>query len=174
MNNSVMNYLNPPKNLESDHSKLSAYIYLGYYLNKLKTLTKSDIKLLKSIIYINAFVISRHHSKIDDFRTRFIDKFDSDDELEKRIIDWVNDDEFAKLFKDGFSLIPLKQKGRDNLFKKLRKYETNKQIDLYVYVRFLYSLLVFCDYYATSEFYGDLYMQIYDFFRTKILSSWRC
>lgn len=155
MNNPVMNYLNPPKNLESDHSKLSAYIYLGYYLNKLKTLTKSDIKLLKSIIYINAFVISRHHSKIDDFRTRFIDKFDSDDELEKRIIDWVNDDEFAKLFKDGFSFIPLKQKGRDNLFKKLRKYETNKQIDLYVYVRFLYSLLVFCDYYATSEFYGD-------------------
>ena len=155
MNNPVMNYLNPPKNLESDHSKLSAYIYLGYYLNKLKTLTKSDIKLLKSIIYINAFVISRHHSKIDDFRTRFIDKFDSDDELEKRIIDWVNDDEFAKLFKDGFSLIPLKQKGRDNLFKKLRKYETNKQIDLYVYVRFLYSLLVFCDYYATSEFYGN-------------------
>ena len=59
------------------------------------------------------------------------------------------------MFKDGFSLIPLKQKGRDNLFKKLRKYETNKQIDLYVYVRFLYSLLVFCDYYATSEFYGD-------------------
>ena len=59
------------------------------------------------------------------------------------------------MFKDGFSFIPLKQKGRDNLFKKLRKYETNKQIDLYVYVRFLYSLLVFCDYYATSEFYGD-------------------
>ena len=40
MNNPVMNYLNPPKNLESDHSKLSAYIYLGHYLNKLKELKK--------------------------------------------------------------------------------------------------------------------------------------
>lgn len=155
MNNPVMNYLNPPKNLESDHSKLSAYIYLGYYLNKLEELKKSDRKILKTIVYINAFVISRHHSKIDDFRTRFTDKFDSDDELEKRIIDWVNDDEFTQLFNDSFSFTPLKQKGRNNLFEELRKQNINKQMDLYAYVRFLYSLLVFCDYYATSEFYGD-------------------
>lgn len=155
MNNPVMNYLNPPKNLESDHSKLSAYIYLGHYLNKLKELKKSDRKILKTIAYINAFVISRHHSKIDDFRTRFIDKFDNDDELEKRIIDWVNSDEFTQLFNDSFSFTPLKQKGRNNLFEELRKQNINKQIDLYAYVRFLYSLLVFCDYYATSEFYGD-------------------
>lgn len=155
MNNPVMNYLNPPKNLESDHSKLSAYIYLGYYLNKLEELKKSDRKILKTIVYINAFVISRHHSKIDDFRTRFTDKFDSDDELEKRIIDWVNDDEFNQLFNDSFSFTPLKQKGRNNLFEELSKQNINKQIDLYAYVRFLYSLLVFCDYYATSEFYGD-------------------
>lgn len=155
MNNPVINYLNPPKNLESDHSKLSAYIYLGHYLNKLKELKKSDRKILKTIAYINAFVISRHHSKIDDFRTRFIDKFDNDDELEKRIIDWVNSDEFTQLFNDSFSFTPLKQKGRNNLFEELRKQNINKQIDLYAYVRFLYSLLVFCDYYATSEFYGD-------------------
>ena len=155
MNNPVMNYLNPPKNLESDHSKLSAYIYLGHYLNKLKELKKSDRKILKTIAYINAFVISRHHSKIDDFRTRFIDKFDNDDELEKRIIDWVNSDEFTQLFNDSFSFTPLKLKGRNNLFEELRKQNINKQIDLYAYVRFLYSLLVFCDYYATSEFYGD-------------------
>lgn len=155
MNNPVMNYLNPSKNLESDHSKLSAYIYLGHYLNKLKELKKSDRKILKTIAYINAFVISRHHSKIDDFRTRFIDKFDNDDELEKRIIDWVNSDEFTQLFNDSFSFTPLKQKGRNNLFEELRKQNINKQIDLYAYVRFLYSLLVFCDYYATSEFYGD-------------------
>lgn len=155
MDNPVMNYLNPPKNLESNHSKLSSYIYLGYYLNKLEEFKKSDRKILKTITYINAFVISRHHSKLDDFRTYFIDKFDYDDELEKRIIDWVNSDEFAGMFKDGFSFVPLKQKGCNDLFKKLKKYEINKQIDLYAYVRFLYSLLVFCDYYATSEFYGD-------------------
>ncbi|WP_285946196.1 CRISPR-associated helicase Cas3' [Thomasclavelia cocleata] len=155
MANLVINYLNPPKNLESDHSKLSAYMYLGYYLNKLDGFKKSDYKILKTIVYINAFVISRHHSKINDFRTRFIDNFDSDDELEKRIIDWVNDDEFVKLFKDDFSFTPLKQKGCENLFKKLKKQSINKQIDLYVYVRFLYSLLVSCDYYATSEFYGN-------------------
>lgn len=155
MDNSVMNYLNPPKNLESNHSKLSSYIYLGYYLNKLEEFKKSDRKILKTIAYINAFVISRHHSKLDDFRTYFIDKFDYEDELEKRIIDWVNSDEFAGMFKDGFSFAPLKQKGRNDVFKKLKKYEINKQIDLYAYVRFLYSLLVFCDYYATSEFYGD-------------------
>jgi len=27
---------------------------------------------------------------------------------------------------------------------------------------------------ADAMLNGDLYMQIYDFFRTKILSSWRC
>lgn len=156
MNNRVINHLDPPQNLETDHSKLSAYIYLGYFLNRLKEFGKSDSKILKTISYINAFVISRHHSKIDDLRTRFIDKFDSDDELEKRIVDWVNSDEFIALFKDDFSFTPLKKKGRSDLFKKLSKFENDKQVDLYAYVRFLYSLLVFCDYYATSEFYnGD-------------------
>lgn len=59
------------------------------------------------------------------------------------------------MFNDSFSFTPLKLKGRNNLFEELRKQNINKQIDLYAYVRFLYSLLVFCDYYATSEFYGD-------------------
>lgn len=155
MNNSLLNYLNPPQNLESDHSKLSAYIYLGYYLNELEEFKKSDYKILKTIAYINAFVISRHHSKIGDFRTQFIDKFDIDDKLEKRIIDWINTEEFRKQLNGEFSFDPLKKEGRKDIFKRLGKYEINKQIDLYAYVRFLYSLLVFCDYYATSEFYDD-------------------
>lgn len=155
MNNESVNNLNPPSNLGSSHSLLSAYIYLGYYLNKIKLLVKADCKILKDIIYINAFVISRHHSKIDDFRTYFTDKFDSDDELEKRIIDWVNNDDFSKQFSEDFSFVPLKQRGRKDLFKRLKKREINGQIDLYVYVRFLYSILVTCDYYATSEFYSD-------------------
>ena len=155
MNNPVMNYMTPPPNLDSKHSILSAYIYLGYFLNKISLLDKNDYKILKRITYINAFVISRHHSKIDDFRTCFIDKFDSDDKLEKRIIDWVNSDEFVKQFNVDFNFVPLKKKGRNILFKKLQKYKIDKQIDFYAYVRFLYSILVTCDYYATSEFYND-------------------
>lgn len=155
MNNSVMNYMTPPQNLDSKHSILSAYIYLGYFLNKISLLDKNDYKISKRIIYINAFVISRHHSKIDDFRTCFIDKFDSDDKLEKRIIDWVNSDEFVNQFNVDFNFVSLKKKGRNSFFKKLQKYEINKQIDFYAYVRFLYSILVTCDYYATSEFYND-------------------
>lgn len=155
MNNPAMNYMTPPPNLDSKHSILSAYIYLGYFLNKISLLDKNDYKILKRITYINAFVISRHHSKIDDFRTCFIDKFDSDDKLEKRIIDWVNSDEFVKQFNVDFNFVPLKKKGRNILFKKLQKYKIDKQIDFYAYVRFLYSILVTCDYYATSEFYND-------------------
>lgn len=155
MNNPVMNYMTPPPNLDSKHSILSAYIYLGYFLSKISLLDKNDYKILKRITYINAFVISRHHSKIDDFRTCFIDKFDSDDKLEKRIIDWVNSDEFVKQFNVDFNFVPLKKKGRNILFKKLQKYKIDKQIDFYAYVRFLYSILVTCDYYATSEFYND-------------------
>ena len=73
MNNPAMNYMTPPPNLDSKHSILSAYIYLGYFLNKISLLDKNDYKILKRITYINAFVISRHHSKIDDFITCFID-----------------------------------------------------------------------------------------------------
>lgn len=155
MNNRAMNYMTPPQNLDSKHSILSAYIYLGYFLNKISSLDKNDYKILKRITYINAFVISRHHSKIDDFRTYFIDKFDSDDKLEKRIIDWVNSDEFVSQFNVDFNFVPLKKNGRNGLFKKLKKCELNKQIDLYAYVRLLYSILVTCDYYATSEFYNN-------------------
>ena len=63
----------------------------------------------------------------------------SDDKLEKRIIDWVNSDEFVKQFNVDFNFVPLKKKGRNILFKKLQKYKIDKQIDFYAYVRFLYS-----------------------------------
>ncbi|MEI3327203.1 MAG: hypothetical protein V8R64_12485 [Thomasclavelia sp.] len=42
----------------------------------------------------------------------FIDKFDSDDKLEKRIIDWVNSDEFVSQFNVDFNFVPLKKNGK--------------------------------------------------------------
>ena len=68
-----------------------------------------------------------------------MDKLDSDDILEKRIIEWMNDEKFISQFTEKLSLDSLNTDEYNYIFEKLEKYEMNIQIDLYAYVRFLYN-----------------------------------
>lgn len=151
MNNNSIKGITEEKNYLSKHSLLSAYIYLEYFLKEIKGLSKDNQKKLKKIIYFNAFVISRHHSKINDFKVDFIEQFDIDNQINEKFITWINQD-LSKLFKNEFFLDLLKKKGKSNLYKELKSNDKNIVIGIYSYVRFLHSLLVACDYYATSEF----------------------
>ena len=72
MHNDHLKDIASEKNYQSRHSLLSAYIYIAYYNEKLKDLPKNIKFTMMIYMYLNAFVISRHHSQINDLKSNFI------------------------------------------------------------------------------------------------------
>ena len=138
--------------IESQHSILSAVLYIDYFIDDILKLSKEDGKLiLLTIMMFNAYTIYRHHSNLSDF-DEFLHKFNENEKC-MDIID-IFKDEYIDVYKKGFSL-------SKNRITKVCKYIKNKyssegnnekSIYLYTYERLVYSLLVTCDFYATSEF----------------------
>ena len=127
---------------DTSHSMLSAIIYLNHYMNQIKR----ESQLLKGFCLINGFVISRHHSHLGNMRA-FIHNL-QENGSGAAIIDGLEKD--SSWLKD-----PLygKSHAYDRMWGNFIKGMTQKEgIAIYAYTRFLYSILVFCDYYATTEY----------------------
>ena len=140
----------------SEHSLFSAFLYLDYYLTRIEHSDFEDYiqDILFVFLWENAYVISRHHSNMDSLSS-FIEKFDADDVL----------GELTEAL--GRNAIPglkeLQSFSKENLIKKAKrlrrikkKFTRQQDIAGYFYVRFAYSVLVSCDYYATTEYMEDV------------------
>jgi CRISPR-associated endonuclease/helicase Cas3 len=105
-------------------------------------------------MYINSYIISRHHGYLQDFR-KYKDSYegherDSEEEINEEKENNFPDFKFKTLEKcicevfleDSFHEIT------DNKLKKNDKFNFN----IYIYSKLLFSLLTASDYYATSEF----------------------
>lgn len=135
----------------SNHSMLSAIFYLDYFYGIIESnpvFTKDEKKKLKVLLLEHSFVIARHHSDFQDFHEYYLNL--KTDNIKKFLL-LFNKGEI-KVYKMPVSI------NYDNLDKILRSYEKIKRKNSqqetfteYFYYRFLYSLLVSCDYYATSE-----------------------
>lgn len=119
------------------HSMLSAIIYMDYYLGEIQ---KSDFdfkerKFLKRIAKLNSYVISRHHGRLRSFRD-FLDK-----------IKGAYGETVIESMRQG------KLKGCEgkNITKKDLGLKSEYDSLDYFYCRLVYSVLVACDYYATTE-----------------------
>lgn len=139
----------------SKHSLISAVFYLEYYLPKSKDYVKEVRDQFRLLTYVNAYIISRHHSSLEQ-----LDKFVSDFFLtEDYKEDWgIIVGEFGKFLtkkadfiKEGYG-----KKVRTDLEKCCPK-DGEGGILLYAYEKLLYSLLIASDYYATTE-YSDAYV----------------
>lgn len=132
---------------DSKHSGISALIYFNEFSDKIKKLNntkdKSDIYNLMSFSIVNSYIISKHHSILDRFELNKI--------LIKNLKDRENGIEF---FKDIFKYFNLD----DNKIKAMQgawdicTIREEQNIELYIYVKFIYSLLIASDFYATYEF----------------------
>lgn len=158
MNNKKMPELEKENNTDTAHSLLSSIIYLDYYLYQIKKtgiLGKKEKKVLKRIIWENAFIISRHHGdlvKMDAYLCSF-------ESSAKRLVVSIEKNELP----GGFQLRYLNS---ENLGRNIGQYEkacdstTQKEdICFYFYCRFLYSILVACDFYATTDYVNKLEVQ---------------
>ncbi|WP_291560592.1 MULTISPECIES: CRISPR-associated helicase Cas3' [unclassified Clostridium] len=151
----------------SNHSMLSSLIYINYYFKRIKELenTTSNIKnKLRFFMMINSYLISKHHGSLDSFN-EYKNKFLEEDGEGTRIYT-----EQLSIFKssyDGSLIFEKKPKLMKKLFELVDSYlekeviDSKEKIYLYIYERFLASLLLGCDYYSTSQFMNN--MEINDF-----------
>ncbi|MCQ4635971.1 CRISPR-associated helicase Cas3' [Anaerovorax odorimutans] len=138
----------------TNHSLLSAIIYLDFCLGLLKQkgFSKSAQKLLKGLIYINAYVISRHHSDLASLQD-FSDAF-APSGLACELIGELSEGKIQS-YKGLVSLSEGKSESCPKFFERaVRGNNRKQQIGVFIYARLVYSLLVASDYYATSE-YGN-------------------
>ena len=106
--------------------------------------------MLKDFAYIYSYIISRHHSDMNNleyFFSGLTGKNTEGDNSGKDAYDWY------EMFKQELYKEPVvKLRKRDEWLNRMAYQSNEKNIYLYAWTRLLYSLLVAADYYATSEF----------------------
>lgn len=141
----------------SNHSMLSSIIYINEFIDRLRMIeNKQEMKLLCIILLFNAYIISKHHGDFDSFG-----------EYRKKLVE--ADGEGNRLYTEQTMLFILNytkkifgKNSNANLQKFIKAVEQSISglcdsteeiaLDFYIYKRFLSSLLLSCDYYATTEF----------------------
>ena len=139
----------------SKHSLISSIFYLEYYLPMSNSYPKEVRNRFRLLVYVNAYIISRHHSsleELDKFITEFFRQSDYKETWEHIV------DEFSEYLSEEADFIK-EGNGRKVLtdLKDCCPKDAEESIILYAYAKLLYSLLIASDYYATTE-YSDSYI----------------
>lgn len=131
------------ENFTTNHSPLSAKIYFDYYI---EDVLKSNGDML-IFLFLNMYIISKHHGSLDEFMI-FLNSFlDSYEDLKDKRCSLFNLLKLSDSDKDISQVISCFQKFLENFQKNDWDF-----LNLYIYVKLLYSLLVSADFYSTSEF----------------------
>ena len=137
--------------IQSDHSIISAIVYLDYMLKYIRSRieNKKEKKVLNTIALVHTYIIARHHSNLMDFPD-FLDRLEHG--IGNRVREILTKGEWQPLERP----VVLQQNRIQYL---CREYEEiwgdlkiPQNISMYIYTKFLYSLLLASDYWATSEF----------------------
>lgn len=153
MKNETFSGIKIPNLCEKNHSALSAYIYLDYYMAQLEKMLKNvqmDTQkkiFLYEIVCINAYLIMRHHSDLDSFRT-FVSALQEGGKL-NNIDRQVMQNHYRQLYNGKYAKLPVLKYVR--ILRSVKETE-ERSFAKFAYVRLAFSLLTACDYYATNEY----------------------
>lgn len=140
----------------TEHSMLSSIMYIDFFWNKIEktSIDKLEKKRLKVIVAEHAYVISRHHGNLNGFG-KYVKKLKG---LEvKEIISALR-----KNFVPGYRGLRYLEEHtidkvlNDRIYKGKNRLSREQNCIKYFYYRMVYSLLVACDYYATTEFMNHM------------------
>lgn len=142
----------------SRHSIISSVLYIDYYLDEVLSIeNKEEKKKIRLLLFINAYIISKHHGNLDeffDFLNTFIPEENGSNDG-ANVIEIFNDN-YKKVYLKEFKLSVKKAEKQSGYTKKfIKKINSEDAIYLYTYCKLIFSLLVACDYYATTEFMND-------------------
>lgn len=142
----------PSLNQNSEHSISSASLYFSKYFEKLNKLP--DKKLFFLFLLINCFVISKHHGYLKSFDNFLEDFADTNNffNIYASLLPEISLD-FSVMEED--SKLRKRNRFAKSALEILEESEKYRTIDLYVYTKLLYSLLISADFYATSDYMSD-------------------
>ncbi len=148
--------------LGSDHSLLSASIFIRFYFRKiLKLEDKKKKNLLQEILFSLSYCISKHHGNLEDFQEKYIDFIFNENTEEKSSVE-KNVVELKKIFvSNGGILKDIETKGftPKNIknYKERRKDISSKEaMAIFTLIKMMFSLLIASDYYSTNEFMQEV------------------
>ena len=151
--------------LGSDHSLLSASMFIAYYFGKITDLIEivetKKIVILFEILFALSYVISKHHGNLDSFE-EYIEKLSRN-----------NDENILKELKNisvsngGILLRAFLEKETITIFfnfietyiserKKKENISSQEAMSIFVFTKMMLSLLVASDYYSTNEFMQEI------------------
>ena len=52
---------------QSNHSKISAVLYLNNYFERVEKIEGNIKEIVRVLLFVNSYIIARHHSSLDDF-----------------------------------------------------------------------------------------------------------
>jgi len=142
---------NESNKIGSQHSILSAYVFLNIHFDKVlndETLTKHERNLLAVSTFLFANPILKHHSSFFEHQPNF------EEEKVNALEQYLELFE-TKLTPDVRKYLSLS----DKIFQKFPKiFSTNSEdfFSFYALLKLNFSLLTASDYYATNEFMGDM------------------
>jgi len=155
---------------DSTHSLLSALLYLDIHLPELggikfsedKKLDRLIYKFMKHVLYVFAYVISRHHTYLADLedmdgeRTQFEKQLEMLQESIRKCPAYVHYYRDKEMLLDRVTVSSV-ENGTDDLGnilkrRKKRSAEIHSPFSFYVLTKLLYSTMVACDFYATNAF----------------------
>lgn len=138
------------------HSALSAVLYMDHYLKRVKKIGGGDGKKLCLLMLCNAHAIARHHSGLISVQSFIHDLIDGNNRELVKIFRQVQQGAYAETFElcENFlkKLIRFSGEASETLTKE-------KGAWLYFYGKLTYSMLVASDYYATSGFMSDVWIE---------------
>lgn len=155
---------------DSTHALLSALLYLDIHLPELELVefsadrkcNTSIQQFMKQVLYVFAYVISRHHTYLADIeemdgeRTRFEKQLQMLQESIRRYPAYVHYYKNKQNLLNKVSVLSVKNSkdiaGKFFKSRNKRFTDTHVPFPFYVLTKLLYSTLVACDFYATNKF----------------------
>lgn len=148
----------------TNHSMLSAILYINYFREKISQYPVKEKQPLRYFLYLNAYLISRHHSNLGAWNnfSMFSDEM-------RDAFTFLSSIDSTYLIEDltfNIKLLEIDIKINSKFRRQVQERSDHsiQSINLYTYARLLYSVLVASDYYGTTEFmngvaiehFGDL------------------
>mgnify|MGYP003275572454 FL=1 len=151
--------------LGSDHSLLSASMFIAYYFGKITDLIEivetKKIVILFEILFALSYVISKHHGNLDSFE-EYIEKLsrNNDENILKELknisvsnggilLQAFLEKETITIFFNFIETYISERKEKENI-------SSQEAMSIFVFTKMMFSLLVASDYYSTNEFMQEI------------------
>ena len=151
--------------LASDHSLLSASMFIAYYFGKITDLIEivetKKIVILFEILFALSYVISKHHGNLDSFE-EYIEKLsrNNDENILKELknisvsnggilLQAFLEKETITIFFNFIEIYISERKNKENI-------SSEEAMAIFTLTKMMFSLLIASDYYSTSEFMQEI------------------